>query len=859
MHKALRTTLIALVAVILVLAIIAGAFLVIRGRSFPRTRGTLAMKGLDAPVDIVRDSYGVPHIYAKTMHDMYFAEGFVQAQDRFWQMEFWRRIGAGRLSELFGKTTFATDVFLRIIGFHRVAEAEYAVMEPEAKGVLEAFAQGVNAYTQGRKPGRLSLEFAILALQGVKVEIEPWSPVNTLTWLKIMALDLGGNMRRELYSLDLLHTLGVQLTRDYFGTYRPGDMPYILQDSELPKSLLGQRVHADTLSPERLAALAGVPTKLAGGFDPGKGLAFGMGTGIGSNNWVIAGSRTTTGKPLLANDPHLGIQMPSIWYEVDLHCSATEAQIGKNAGEPYHVSGFSFPGAPGVIIGHNDRIAWGVTNVNPDVQDLYIERINPQNPGQYEVNGKWVDMKLHREEIKVRGQDEPTVILARETRHGPVITDEGAFQEYRGFAINPRGPFPANIELKALSLRWNALGKTDTMSSVIRLDKARNFQEFRDALKLWDIPSQNFVYADVDGNIGYQTPGLIPVRKHGDGTLPAPGWTDDYEWTGYIPFAQLPWTYNPPRGYIVTANNPVTSPRYRHFLSADFDMGYRARRITDMIEKAPGKIGIKDMQAMQADSLNISALEILPYLKTLSFTEPADSQARDFLLSWDGRMDRNSAGAALYAYFWQSLLEQAFKNRLPRSLWNPDTGLESPSRLMNTAYELMKSPQSPFWDNPTTLDVHETRDDVLKTAFHKGLSKGIKAQGKELRKWRWGTQHTAVFRNQTFGKSGIRLIERIFNRGPVPVDGGFQQVCSSDWTANAPYGVTWVSSMRMIVDLSNLGSTLAVHTTGQSGHAGNRHYADMIRLWSNRGYHPTYEDRAALEASRVEKLSLTPK
>jgi penicillin G amidase len=862
MKKAARGTFIALGAVVLFAVIVIGAFLLLERSSFPRTRGTLSAKGLQAAVEVLRDRNGVPHIHAQTLHDMYFAEGYVHAQDRFWQMEVWRRIGSGRLSELFGKTTVGTDTFLRIIGFRRIAEQEYAQLDGESRQALDAYAQGVNAYSAGKRPGKLSLEFALLKLQGVNVQIEPWVPADSLTWLKIMSLDLGGNMRRELYALDLLQSVGVQLTQDFFGTYRPGVMPYIVADSELPKTLLGKAAVSGgpgglRAGGSRAGGLAQAPTRLVGGFDPDSLLAFGTGTGIGSNSWVVGGSRTSTGKPLLANDPHLGIQMPSIWYEVDLSCAAPAS--GGASTTPYHVRGFSFAGAPGVIIGHNDRIAWGFTNVNPDVQDLYIERINLENPNQYEVNGKWVDMKLHREEIRVHGQDEPTVVIARETRHGPLVTDEGAFPAYKGFAINPHGEFPANIEFRALSLRWTALQPNATIRGVFLLDKARNFQEFRDALRSWDIPSQNCVYADVDGNIGYQTPGLIPIRRHGNGSLPSPGWIDDFEWTGYIPFDELPWSYNPAKGYIVTANNPVTSPRYRHFLGDDFDLGYRARRIVQMIEKAPGKIDVAYMQLMQRDTLNTSALEILPYLKGLSFEDPAAARARDFLLTWDGRMDRDSAGAALYAYFWQALLEEVVKNRVPASLWSSDAVLDSNSRLLNTMEELLGNPTNAWWDDPKTLDIKEKRDDVLQAAFEKALKAGTKAMGKDVRAWRWGKVHTAVFRNQTLGKSGIRPIERIFNRGPVAVSGGFQQVSSTDWKPNEPFGTYAVSSMRQIVDLADLGRSLSMHTTGQSGHAGNRHYADMIDPWRNIRYHSTYWDRSTLERSGVERLVLQPR
>jgi penicillin amidase len=665
MKKGIKWALIALASILLLVAILAVSLLFISRRAFPQTRGTLGVKGLEAPVEILRDTSGVPHISAKNMHDLFFSQGFVHAQDRFWQMEFWRRIGTGRLSELFGKSTLGTDIYLRTIGFRRVAEREYEEMDAETRSILEAYAEGVNAYILGRDPVRLGLEFAFLKLQGVKLEIEPWSPVNTLTWLKIMAQDLGGNMRKELYSIDLFQSLGIARTRDFFGSYRAGEMPVIVSDGELPKSFLKTGVGLASPAPDRPAALSGVPTRLVGGFDPGSPLAFGSGPGIGSNNWVIGGSRTATGKPILANDPHLGIQMPSIWYEVDLSCSAEDAQPGKRAGEPYHVRGFSFAGCPGVIIGHNQRIAWGVTNVGPDVQDLYIERVNPENPNQYEVNGRWVDMKINREVIRINKEEEPLVILARETRHGPMITDEGAFAGYRGFAVNPHGQFPMNLELEGLALRWTALQKNNTFRSVILIDQAGSFEEFRDALRSWDIPSQNFVYADVDGNIGYQTPGLIPIRKKGDGSIPAPGWTDEYEWTGFIPFDELPYSYNPPKGYVVTANNPVTSGNYRYFLSDDFDMGYRARRIAQMIETTKDKITVGLVEAMQADSLNTSALEIMPYLEKIPLDDPVLSGARDILARWDGRMEPGSAGAALYAYFWQSLTEETFKDKTP--------------------------------------------------------------------------------------------------------------------------------------------------------------------------------------------------
>jgi penicillin amidase len=874
MNKPLRNWLIAAGSMLALIALIFVAILVVVRNPLPKTRGILAAKGLQSEVEVLRDRYGVPHIRAATMHDLYFAQGYVTAQDRFWQMDFWRRIGAGRLSELFGKSTLGTDMYLRTVGFRRVAQQDYLAMDPETKSVFESYAEGVNAYVGGRPPGKVSLEYTLLKLQGVPVSIEPWTSLDSITWLKLMAQDLSGNMRRELYSISLIQQLGLARMRDFFGTYRYGEMPVIVSDSELVKSLLrpgGSAFRGPGAlgvpgvpglpgagpSPELLAALQGVPMRGVGGIALGAPLALGDAPGLGSNNWVIAGSRTASGKPILANDPHLGIQMPSIWYETDLYCSATEQQPGKNAGSPFHVRGFSFAGVPGVIVGHNDRIAWGVTNLNPDVQDLYIEKVNPENPNQYEVNGHWVDMGIHREEIKVLHQDEPTVILARETRHGPVITDSSGFAGYRGFTINPSGAFPMSLELRVLSLKWTALQANSTFHSLVLLDRARNFEEFRQALRYWDVPSQNFVYADVDGNIGYQAPGLVPIRGKGDGTVPSPGWTDEFEWKGFIPFENLPFSYNPPKGYIVTANNPVTSPSYRYFISADYDLGYRARRITELIEGARGKISVAEVESIQADTLNLSAREVIPFLKPLTLEGDA-AKGRDILAGWDMRMDPQSAGAAVYAYFWQALVEEVFKDKLPDAMWNADTALESNSRVINTVTELLQDPRGGFWDKPGTLDVRETRDDVLARAMQKGMKAGIKALGKDPGRWRWGAVHTALFRNQTFGKSGIPLVERIFNRGPVPVGGGMQQVASSDWRADKPFDTYSISSMRQIIDLSSFDASQAMNATGQSGHVGSGHYADMIRPWSLVRYHPTFWEDAALKSNGFQRLVLRP-
>jgi penicillin G amidase len=867
-RTARRWTIAAGIVVVVVVVVASALFIVARG-SFPKTRGTVTAQGLQAPVEVLRDANGVPHITAATMHDLYFAQGFVTAQDRAWQMEFWRRLGQGRLAELFGKTALSTDIYIRTLGFRRAAQKDLDAMDAETRTVLQDYADGVNAYILTRPPAQLSLEFTLLQLQKVPFTIEPWSPLDSLTWLKLMSQNLGANMASELYTVDLVQAMGLSLTKTFFGTYRYGQVPVIVADNELPASLLKSGKAAitkitsqaspvlDGLTRDQVAALAGVSTRVVGGYGPDLLIGRGTGPGVGSNNWVIAGSRTASGKPILANDPHLKIQMPSIWYEVDLTCTGQGADVGKNAGGPYHVRGFSFAGTPAVVIGHNDRIAWGVTNLNPDVQDTYVEKINPENPNQYEVNGKWVAMTVRREEIKVLEQDEPKVILVRETRHGPIITDEGVSPAYRSYGVVTGRAASLSLEVKALSVRWTALQPNATFKAVVGIDKARNWTEFRDALRSWDIPSQNFVYADVDGNIGYQAPGLVPIRRNGDGTIPSPGWTDDYEWTGFIPFDQLPSLYNPAKGYVVTANNAVISPNYRNFISVSWDHGYRASRIAEMIEKAPEKITVAYVQSMQADTLNISARELLPFLKGLALKDDA-ARARDILMAWDQRMDAKSSGAAVFGYFWQALLEEVFKAKVPAALWESQAILDDNSRYMNTVFELMADPTNAFWDNPTTLDTRETRDDALATALEKGAKSGIKALGKNMSRWTWGAVHRSLFRNQTFGDSGIGLIEGIFNRGPVPVGGGMQQVVSSDWNPGKPFAADYISSMRQVIDLSNLGASLVMNATGQSGHAYNRHYDDMIPSWAAVKYHAEYWTPDDLKASRTDRLVLNP-
>ena len=810
MRTVLRILLILLVVVLILgMAGFGVGYATVR-RAWPQTRGTLQVPGLQAPVTVIRDRWGVPHIYASNPHDLFFAQGYVHAQDRFWQMEFWRRLSSGRLAEVLGKSALPTDRFVRTIGWHRAAAQDWERADPETRAVLEAYSEGVNAYISTHK-GRLGLEFTLLGLTGKKFDPEPWTPVHSIAWGKVMAWDLGGNMSYELLRAGIIARLGTGAVPDLMPA-PPPDRPVIVPH------------------PLTRATLQSIPEAVFTTHFLGEG------DDLGSNNWVVAGSRTETGMPLLANDPHLGLQMPSIWYEVGLHCEP------KGPDCPYNVVGASFAGVPGVVIGHNDRIAWGVTNVNPDVQDLFIEKVNPENPNQYEYRGRWEDMQIIREEIRVAGQEEPVVVFARITRHGPIINDiVGGEEKDWSYGWQP------------LALSWTALQPGTLTRSILLLNRAQNWEDFREALSYWDVPSQNFIYADVDGNIGYQMPGRIPIRGRGDGSVPVPGWTGEYDWVDYIPFDDLPRAFNPPEGYIVTANNAVVGPDYPYLLTVDWSdrTALRAQRIVELIEKLT-PISVDDMKAIQGDNLSVWTRAVLPYVTALSTDDPRLKEALDLLRAWDGRSTRDSAAAALFESFRLHLAERTFRDDLGDSLLR-----QAKSPVLYALESMVKDPQSPWFDDRRTPKT-ETRDEILLLALKDAVAELTERLGPNMEKWRWGDLHTATFKNQALGQSGIAWIERIFNRGPVATDGTAGAVNNTGYNLNTPYDVRSGPSYRQIVDAGDWSRSVSMHTTGQSGHPFHRHYDDMIDPWRNIQYHPMLWSRTEVEAQAEGILRLVP-
>jgi penicillin amidase len=808
MKRGTRRFIIGLVSLILIIAIVGGVvgLLVVR-RPFPQTDGNLYLPGLQAPVDVYRDEYGVPHIFASNTHDLFMAQGFIHSQDRFWQMEFSRRAGSGTLSEVLGEAALSNDIFIRTVGWHRVAREEERLLSDDELGVIESYSTGVNAYLEGQDV--YGLEFTVLSLTGVQYAPDPWIPYNSLTYAKLMAWNLGGNRDAELMRAQLVAELGEPALNFLVPGY----------SDEAP-------VIVETASNASLDSIPAAFTE----FRP-----LGMGYGIGSNNWVISGDRTETGMPILANDPHLGIQMPSIWYEIGLHCEPVGPEC------PYNVVGASFPGVPGVIIGHNDSIAWGVTNLGPDVQDLFIERTNPDNPNQYLFNGMWRDMEIINEEIFIAGQEEPLVVQVRATHHGPIINDVvGGVESEWSFGWQP------------LAFSWTALQPSSLMQSVLQIDRAQNWTEFRQALTYWDVPSQNFVYADVEGNIGYQSPGRIPIRANGDGSIPVPGWTGDYEWVDYIPFNALPSTFNPEAGFILTANNAVVGPEYPYFLSMDWAPGYRATRIEQMLQ-ADSSVSLDEVAEMQSDSLVVYAEDLIPYFSAL---EPEDIRLNDairLLENWDLNAQRDSAGAALFQVLQLELIDGIFADDMSTDLLERSRG-----RLLVILPKLCEEPYNLWWDDGETLDITEVRDEILLQALRDSVELLTETLGQDMSAWRWGDLHTATFVNQPLGQSGIAPIEALFNRGPVEVDGALSTVNNTGYPIGTSYDVSVVPSYRQILDLSDWNNSRSVHTTGQSGHPYHAHYDDMIDMWRNFIYHAMLWSRAEIEASATDHLRLTP-
>ncbi len=826
----------AFLAIVVLAATAYGVFTV--RRSFPQVSGETIVSGLEAEVEVLRDGLGVPHIYATTPHDLFFAQGFTHAQDRFWQMDFWRHIGSGRLSEMFGDGQVETDMFLRSLGFESIAEEEWENMESPARDILQAYADGVNAYLDTRTGAELSLEYAVLSLQNSSYEVEAWSPTDTLMWPKVMAWDLGANMSDEIARAVLGTTLDSDRVEQLYPPM-PEDRPVIVDDgqtgsasspalTEIPDDAVTALTYA-WRGHELVMAVTG------GGFE-----------GIGSNNWVAGGEMTASGLPILANDTHLAIQMPSIWYANGLHCVEVSPRCG------FDVVGFSFVGTPTVVIGHNGHLAWGVTNQAADTQDLFIERVDPQDRNRYEVDGEWVEFETRTETITVAGGDDVTYNV-RSTRHGPVISetyiDEGAFD----------GSATAEVPNDyVVSMAWKALEPSTILDAFIGINLATTRDEFVAAAAAWDIAPQNLVYADVDGNIGYRATGELPLRAAGDGRYPARGWTGEYDWVGSVAQEDMPQLDNPPQGFVQSANQAVLRPGSSPFFGTDSAHGYRADRIVEMLT-ASDTHTIASMQTMQMDNHEGGAENVIPHLLAVDaggdrIVESVQERLRGWSTGANAlQASARSAGAAVYMATWSQILARTFHDELPEEHW-PTGG----DRWFEVVRVMLDSPDDPYWDDISTVDT-EQRDDILFASMRAAHGELTELLGDDEARWTWGAMHIAHFENQTLGQSGIAPVEWLFNRtAPARVGGSESVVNAAGWSANLSYLVDWVPSQRMVIDLSDVDASTFIHTTGQSGHAFHENYDSMIEMWVDGIHGPMPWSRDAVDAVTQDRLTLVP-
>jgi penicillin amidase len=752
------------------------------------TDGHLRVPGLLKPVSVLRDRWGVAHIYAANQHDLFFAQGFVAAQDRLFQMEMWKRAGQGRLAQVLGPSALARDVNARLLRYRGDPDAEFSSYSPDSREILAAFTDGINAQIAiVNAPGTgsaLPVEFQVAGFRP-----EPWQPEDCLN--RMAAFSMTGNAFSELDHARLVAALGAR------------------QASALLE--LDPQVEMDPAPGANYAGLSRQLLENLVGSD--RRISFPAQLLEGSNNWTVSGSLTQSGKPLLANDPHRVIALPSLRYMVHLVAPGWDV-IG--AGEP---------GLPGVALGHNQRIAWGFTIFGLDQQDLYLEEINPKDSLQYKSEDGWAKMRVERETIQVRGGISARVEL-RFTRHGPVLWQEGS---------------------RALALRWvGAEPGTAGYLGSLAVDRAQNWQDFERAMVRWKVPSENIVYADVDGNIGEHSTGLAPVRKNWTGLLPVPG-VGGYEWAGFVPNQELPHSFNPPAGFVATANHRMIPDAYPYRVGYEWAAPYRFERITSVLAEAKTKehkLTTNDMGRLQTDVVSLPARELVGLLKNAS-PDPADPAAK-LLLQWDGTINADSAAAALYEIWFNVLTDALIHKAGPECVWPVFVESWSPRMIL----ELLSRPRPELFGGSPG----KQRDLLLSDSLRTAVSKLSALEGPDPARWTWGALHVVRFRHPL---DNVPEGKNLLDVGPLPRPGDENTVNATGYYGES-YEQVSGASYREILDLGNWDSSVAVNTPGQSGQPGSPHYSDLTQAWDRGDYFPLVYSRDAVERQSTERLQLEP-
>ncbi len=862
-HVALRRSLVAL-ALLLVVALVATVVTtaVLVRRPLPTTSGELSVAGLSAPVTVHRDAQGVPDIYASTAADLFMAQGYVQAQDRFFEMDYRRHVTAGRLSELVGENTDAleADKVIRTFGWREVAEQEWEILDSDTKNYLQAYADGVNAYLAERSTSQIAVEYSVLGLQVSVEDPERWDPVDSLAWLKAMAWDLRGNYDDELARAQSLATVrDVGRVDELFPDYPDTVNAPILSaeaaaaNSAPAPSGAGAGASSDPLdltSP----AVAGAVDSAAQAVSAVPVLV-GRGAGIGSNSWVVSGEHTATGSPMLANDPHLGLAAPSIWAQVGLHCDA----VGDAC--PFDVTGFSFAGFPGVIIGHNPGLAWGITNLGADVTDFFVERTQDDT---YQIDGTWNEMTTRTEVIKVAGADDVTLEV-RSTGHGPIISDVLDVAPVTGTPTEVvDGVLRAGGGGYEVALGWTALTPGRTADAIFAMNTAADAEDIAAAARLFEVPSQNIVFATTDGHIGYQAPGTIPVRgvvegpMPSDGTWPRPGWDSAYDWQGTVDPATMPSVLDPAEGFIVAANQAVAPAGAGPYLTSDWDYGFRSQRIRTLLEEqiaAGTPFTVDDMERIQGDTDNPFARLLVPVLLEQRLTTGFERGGQDLLRDWDYSQDADSPAAAYFSAVWAEMLALTFDDEL-----SEEAAADGSDRWLEVVRTRLDDPMSSWWDDRRTANVVETRDSILQQALVNARSELTVRLGSDPSDWRWGSLHTLDLEHPVLGGESVPGIVRGFVNPPtLEMSGGAAIVDATSWDASTgSFEVTAGPSMRAVVDLADLDASTWVVVTGTSGHPASSHYEDQLSTWAAGDSYTWRSSREAVEAESKDELTLTP-
>ena len=762
-------------------------------RVLAQTAGKINVPGLQKPVRVLRDQWGIAHIYAETQDDLFFAQGFVAAQDRLWQMDLWRRTGEGKLAEILGESAIERDRFARLLRYRGEMKAEYESYAPDAKQIIEAFVRGINFQIESLQQGdrnRLPIEFQL-----TNTRPELWTPEVCLT--RMAGYVMTRNATTELLRAELARELGTAFVDEFV----ENDPPH---KTEIPAGL-------------DLNDFAGIEHKILAAATAASGpvnFNRGVNPNDGSNNWVIDGTMSATGKPLLANDPHRAIALPSLRYMVHL------------VGPGWNVIGAGEPALPGVAAGHNDRVGFGFTIVGTDQQDLYVEETNPANPNEYRSRGKWLPMRVEREQIKVKDRTEPVTVELKFTQHGPVVYEDAV--RHRAYALKWVGSEP---------------GTAGYLAS-LSLNRARNWNDFHKALERWKVPSENLAYADVDGNIGWVAAGMTPLRKGWSGMLPVPGAEGKYEWQGFLPLKDLPQVYNPAKHFIATANHNILPPGYRHEIGYEWAAPFRFQRIEEVISSAKKIFAVADFERLQHDEVSLPARELTQMLRETKAVNDDLRPYVEMLAGWDCVLSKDSAATALYEFWLPKLTPAVFKRHIPEKLWPL---LAARISLVKTI-EVLKSPQPRWFGN----DARSARDAALLKSLAEAVTEAKAKLGNDPAKWRWGTLHVAPFNHPLSTDEARRAV---FDLAAVERGGDANTVFA---TGGPNFKQNHGASFREILDFADWDASVATNVPGQSGQPQSAHYADLLPLWADGKYFPLLYSRQKIEREAKDKLVLTP-